>query len=325
MSTPDTTVATVENARVSDLMKVTAARLFFERGLTKQEIGERLNISRFKAARLVEQAVADGLVRIDIRDIVGFRSDLGLALQDQFGLMHAIVATVPTGAGPRDRAAAAAAAYLGDVMHDGCKLGVGWGTTLNAVAGCLGSREFSGVDVVQLVGGFREMALSVNAIDICRRIAEAFGGETHLLHAPAILGSVEARELLAREAGVRVILDMHRALDIALVGIGAISPLGASALVATSAASEQELSALQASGVVGDIFGHFFTADGKFEDGPLGGRMIAIDPGDLPRIPLRIGVASGEAKSAAIRAAMAGQLINVLVTDEITALSIARG
>ena len=46
-----------------------AARLFFDRRLSKVEIASRLRTSRFRVARLIESALAKGLVRIEYRDV----------------------------------------------------------------------------------------------------------------------------------------------------------------------------------------------------------------------------------------------------------------
>ena len=47
--------------------------------------------------------------------------------------------------------------------------------------------------------------------------------------------------------------------------------------------------------------------------------IIAITMEDYKKIPVRIGVAGGEEKAEAIRAAVKGNYINVLVTDLLTA------
>ncbi len=41
----------------------------FDRGMTKVEIAAHLGISRFRVARLLDGALASGLVRIEYRDV----------------------------------------------------------------------------------------------------------------------------------------------------------------------------------------------------------------------------------------------------------------
>ena len=69
-STYHPTVSTTAVPGASDL-STQAARLFFDRQLNKVEIAARLGISRFRVARLIDDALADGLVRIEYRDTRG--------------------------------------------------------------------------------------------------------------------------------------------------------------------------------------------------------------------------------------------------------------
>ena len=57
------------------------ARLFFDRQLSKVEIGSRLGISRFRVARLIEQALDAELVKIEFRDIPAVDRALARAIE----------------------------------------------------------------------------------------------------------------------------------------------------------------------------------------------------------------------------------------------------
>ena len=63
----------------------------------------------------------------------------------------------------------------------------------------------------------------------------------------------------------------------------------------------------------------FFDAAGRLVPSDLDARVVGIDPDTFRRIPRRIGLAGGERKHAAIRAAIAGGWVNVVVTDLTTA------
>ena len=76
---------------------------------------------------------------------------------------------------------------------------------------------------------------------------------------------------------------------------------------------------LRGLGAVGDICLRFFDADGRHVDSDLDGRVIGIEPDVLLAVPRRIGVAGGQRKHSAIRAAVLGGWVNVLVTDVETA------
>ena len=60
-------------------------------------------------------------------------------------------------------------------------------------------------------------------------------------------------------------------------------------------------------------------AKGKIVHDFLDDRMIGMDLKDMARVPVRICVAGGPRKVAAIRAALAGKHATMLVTDSVTA------
>lgn len=54
---------------------VKIARLYYEQDLNQQEIAGRLRISRQKVQRLLQQARAEGVVRITVSPVTGIFSD----------------------------------------------------------------------------------------------------------------------------------------------------------------------------------------------------------------------------------------------------------
>ena len=65
------------------------ARLFYLENKSKIEIAEEFGISRFKVARMLENAIRDGLIRLEIHLPAELDADLSDALRIRFGLTHA--------------------------------------------------------------------------------------------------------------------------------------------------------------------------------------------------------------------------------------------
>src|SRR3984957_17467662 len=72
------------------------ARQFYLEGISKVDIADRLGISRFRVARLLDSARESGLVRIEI-GLPGGALDAGLSAElcSAFGLRHAFVFNFP--------------------------------------------------------------------------------------------------------------------------------------------------------------------------------------------------------------------------------------
>ena len=103
------------------------ARLFFERQLTKVEIAARLGVSRFRVARLLDRALAEGIVRIEFRDTPAQDRALGGRIAERFGIGRCVVAA------PDAQATAVArlgAEVVDALLEPGEAIGIAWGSTV---------------------------------------------------------------------------------------------------------------------------------------------------------------------------------------------------
>jgi DNA-binding transcriptional regulator LsrR (DeoR family) len=116
---------------------------------------------------------------------------------------------------------------------------------------------------------------------------------------------------------------MFNQVTLALVGIGTVEPSG---LLASSGNifSPQELDMLRKAGAVGDICLRFFDNSGNPVATPLNDRVIGMELQQLQRVNRAVGVAGGRRKLDAIRGALEGHWINVLITDRLTAEHLTR-
>ena len=76
---------------------------------------------------------------------------------------------------------------------------------------------------------------------------------------------------------------------------------------------------LRECGAVGDVLVHFFDRHGRSVNTALDDRVIGMSLEQLKRVRRSVGVAGGKRKHEAIRSALLGGLVNVLITDRFTA------
>jgi DNA-binding transcriptional regulator LsrR (DeoR family) len=75
---------------------------------------------------------------------------------------------------------------------------------------------------------------------------------------------------------------------------------------------------------IGDLCGHRIAPNGDHIKTFLDQRIIAIDLEKLKKIPRKVALAAGRNKAESIIAACRGGYVDVLVTDEIAAMTIQR-
>ncbi len=293
------------------------ARMYHERGMRQAEIADELHVSQPRVSRLLKRAQEIGIVRTTVALPSGVHTDLEEALERAYGLKEAVV--VDAGGSDADlnpALGAATAVYLETTLTGGDTVGISsWSATLLAAVEAMRPARASVVDtVVQVVGGVGDPRVQMQATRLIGRFAAATGAEPLFMPTPGMLGSVSARDTLMADATVSEVVALWRRLTMVLVGIGSLEP---SPLLRESgnamAAADQEL--LRAAGAVGDICLRFFDEEGRPVRSSLDERVIGIDPTQLRGIARRVGVAGGDRKHSAIRAALLGGWINVLITD----------
>jgi DNA-binding transcriptional regulator LsrR (DeoR family) len=298
------------------------ARLYFDRQMTKVEIADRLGISRFRVARLLDQALADGVVRIEFRDAPDRDPGLGRAIAERFGIERCVVTAV---SGDDNAVAQLAAGVVDGLLGRSQAIGIAWGSTVGRVVRAMPPRDDPAIDVVQLAGSSTNLHAGTDPGDLARILAERLGARHHRLHAPAFVESPELREALLRQPEVAATVAWFASLAVALVGIGAFAtPDSApnSSLVRSGALGPDELKRLAGLGAVGDLIVHPFTIAGAFVAADLAARAIAISIDELRSIPQVVAVAVGPAKATAIRGALASGLVRTLATDAATAVAL---
>jgi DNA-binding transcriptional regulator LsrR (DeoR family) len=290
---------------VDDLVAALVARRFYLEDRTKKQIGDELGISRFKVARILDRALRDGVVRIEIAAPADVDLDLSRRLADAFGLRQAIVVREAAQIGR------ACAALLTERLTEDDVLGVSWGRTLHGLTASL--PPLPKAAVVQIIGSIPSADLNVNSLELVRRLGESTGGEVHALHVPMILDSPEVAASLRSADYVAATAAQFSRLTLALVGIGAWRPGGSSL---RSALPAELIARLDRAGAVADICSTVLDRDGKVVGGDaVPARSIAITTAQLRAVPDVIALAAGADKAPAIAAAVRSGIVRGLITD----------
>ena len=309
--------------RLALVNTVLAARRYFLDGATKSEIANELGLSRFKVARLLDDALRDGIVRIEIDAVPEVDEVLSRELAVALGIRSAVVVRTVEGPGEfqRSQLGRAAASVLADSLDDDDVLGISWGRTLHSMIGHM--PQLPGCSVVQIVGIVPSLELNVNSLELVRRLAARAGGAVYPLPVPLIVEDAAVAAGLRADPHVARTIAMFPKVTRALVGIGAWTK-GGSTLRASL--SDRDAAALDAAGAVADCCSVVLDAEGQeVRAAGIPDRCIAISGDELRHVPDVVALSAGEGKVEAIRAASRSGLIHRLVTSEGTARALLAG
>lgn len=285
------------------------ARRYYLEGRTRIQIAEEFGLSRFKVARMLDEAIESGMVEIKIHNPGAIDVELSTALQRAYGLEHAyaVAADSTNAADHVDAVARAMAELLQSILREGDVVGVDCGRTLTHIAPYL--TALPRCDVVQLTG--MAGAITSNGTDLVRRISEVSGGESWPLYAPLVVTDARTAHSLGDNLQIRETIERHSSVSCAIVSVGAWSA-GDSQVYESLTADESK--ALGDKGVCGETCALLMDSRGKRVAG-LDERRMGIDETVLRAIPTRIAIAAGKQKAAATRAVLLSGLVSSIVTD----------
>ncbi|KAB7897995.1 sugar-binding transcriptional regulator [Rouxiella sp. S1S-2] len=310
-------------ADADDSLALRAAWLHYVGGLTQADVAKRLGLPSLKTHRMIARVVADGAVKVTIDGDIVECVELEDRLRDNFGLSFCRVAPDLAESGLPVRALGMAGAdYLRSLLVSDqlTTLGLGHGRTLSSVVHQLPRIDAQRVQFVSLLGCLtRNYAL--NPHDVMHRIAEKTGAHAYIMPVPFLANTVEDKEVLLSQRGVREVFSMAESAEVKLVGIGTVE--AAAQLVEAGMVQEDEMQDISSSGGVGELIGHFFDRHGRAINTQLTARTLAVTL-DTNRADKIVAIAGGENKIDAIRAVLASGLLHGLITDEITASALVR-
>jgi len=297
------------------------AHLYHERGVRQAEIAKQLDLSQATVSRLLKRAEEEQIVRITVSVPHGAYTEIEEELEAAYGLKEAIVVDSGTDEDQILRDLGAAAAYYVETTLKSSEIiGISsWSSTLVAMVDAMHPLPRSvSTKVVQILGGVGNPTAENHATHLTRRMASLTRGEATFLPTPGITGSAEMARIYLEDPFVRPAIAQFEEVTLALVGIGTVEP---SKLLTSSGNifNADELDLLRGRGGVGDICLRFFDQDGAPVLTPLNERVIGMRLEQLQKVSRSVGIAGGQRKQAAIRGALAGRWINVLITDHRTA------
>jgi lsr operon transcriptional repressor len=316
------TVSSRSEATADLLLRV--AWFYYKDELTQDEIARRLSVSRASVGRMLDRARKVGLVSISLNADHLSAFEVSRQLRQTFGLAEALV--IPdheTSAsddqhGLNARLGLGGAQFMSTHLRPGGTLGVGWGETVSRVIASTNFGAVGPIHMVSLTGG---VDAYLPAFLSSKADPEGATGEmtsATVIPTPIVASTPELATALKAEPAIQQVLKQACDVDQAIVGVG--TPTADATIVQMGYLEAEDVRALRGQQVVGDILGQFFDASGRVVKLPIHDRRIGIELADLAKVDRVVGVAGGVHKVEAILGALRGGFLDVLVTNELTAL-----
>jgi len=308
-----------EKSRLDEAAR--AGWLYFVAGNTQDEIARKLNVSRPTAQRLVSLALSERLITFRLDHPIAACMELAAELGVRHGLSFCeVVPADPASDSHVLGIAESAAAFLEQRLRDGRPIvvAIGTGRTLRAAVERMPRMKCHQHKLVSLVGHI-SMQGSASFFDVLARLSDLTEAPHYPMPLPVVVPTRDQRDQLLRLEPVMRVIELARAADVTLVGVGRMdesAPLHLDGFI-----SEDELAEMRRLGAVGEVTGWAFDAAGRIIEAGTNERLTSVAR-EVPPSRLVVGVAQGTGKVLPIHAALKGRILNGLITNETTARSL---
>lgn len=298
-----------------------AGWLYYVAGFKQDEIAAELKISRQSAQRLVSLAVEEKLVKFKIDHPIASCMEYSNALSDKFGLTFCeVTPTDPKAPDSLNGIAVAGSnlieSYLGHESEEIIALGTG--RSLKACIEQVTKMSCPHHRLVSMAGNLKSDG-SATSFSTTVSLADRVGAQHNPYPVPVFATTAEEKNIWQKLGPNQKTLELSQFATVTLVGIGPLTDH--CPIIVDGMLAPEDVSELIDAGGIGEIIGWAFTAEGKIIQGLSNDRNTSAALVQGTSKPV-IAIAQGEPKAEAILAALKGQLINGVVTNELTAKTI---
>ena len=291
------------------------ADLYYNRGLSQQEIGAIIGSSRPTVSRLIEEAKNQGIVKIIITSSVNKNNKLSNRLRSSFNLKDAVVVKADYDFDKSiELCGKAVASILPAYLHPGMTLGISWGRSINAVVDAIEDDAYEGIHVAQMVGCMNMGNPNVDGFSTAQRLTKKMHGTYTSINAPLFVEGHEVYNYLINEPIINEALMKSCSVDVCINGVGAATD-NKNSIHQSGYYNSYDLDRFAQKGAVASIGGTFIDINGKRVD--IENIYPIATPLDIVRdVPVSILLCATEDKAEAVLAALNGSYANILVVDE---------
>ncbi|WP_298278133.1 sugar-binding transcriptional regulator [uncultured Bradyrhizobium sp.] len=308
-----------EKSRLDDAAR--AGWLYFIAGHTQDEIAKMLQVSRASAQRLVSLCLAERLITFRLEHPIAACMELASRLKARFDLVHCdVVPSDPSAPLSNAGIAERSANLLETTLRSETPVivALGTGRAVRAAVERVSPVERPDHQIVSLVGNISADG-SASFYDTVGRLADRTGARHYPMPLPFLMSSEDERNRMVRIDPIARVRAVAARADLRLIGIGQMDQKAQ--VHVDGFVTREELLEMMRLGAIGEVTGWAYDAKGRLIKGGTNKRLTSIPP-QIPAEQTTIAAAVGAAKVSAIKAALAGRVINGLITDEATARAV---
>lgn len=291
---------------------------YYVNNMTQEAIAEHLNISRAKVIKFLALAKNEGLVKFKVDYKLLENINLSKKLLEKYRLDDIfIIPSTPDNL--KDALAKGASKYIDSKVSENSFINIGYGDTISKTIVELANTTQKKLSLITLSGGVSNYTGSIMS-GIRKGSGPSLTPDLYMIPAPLIVSSSKIADELLEENEVKNILKMTKLSNVSLIGIGDVNEK--STIFTSNIISKTDLTVLKMKGAVGDVLSQFYDINGELINTEIHSKLVSVKINELKKFKNIVAIAGGKNKVEAIYAALKVKFINVLITDEDTAMAL---
>ncbi|MBZ2405998.1 sugar-binding transcriptional regulator [Liquorilactobacillus hordei] len=279
------------------------------------EISKKYNISRYLINKYLNDAIKDGIVKIEIATVTKRNTQLETILSDKFKDIHFfVVCDGSNDIETSEELSQSAALIVEKMFKNNCSVvGTSWGEAIYSLVDCLHSFPLESVKFTQFMGENMKYNSTAGSMRMVEKIASKFSSEFLTLPAPLYIVNNNTRQGLYAEPSIEHTLNIAKKMDVLLTGLGTIRSLQSIPIW------KENLSRifpnLDMGKVAGLIYGRPFDIDGNILNS-ADDKVLGINIKEVLNTPKRVCLVRSKSKTQAILGILRGKLITDIILSE---------
>ncbi|WP_057828346.1 sugar-binding transcriptional regulator [Liquorilactobacillus cacaonum] len=279
------------------------------------DISKKYNISRYLINKYLNDAVKNGIVKIEISTITKRNPQLETMLADKFKDIHFYIIRDGENDITTSKELSQSAATIAEKMFkNNCKIvGTSWGEAIYSLVDSLHGFPLESVKFTQFMGENMKYNSTAGSMRMVEKIAAKFSSEFLTLPAPLYIVNNQIRQGLYAEPSIAHTLAVAKKMDVLLTGLGTIRSLQSIPIW------KENLSKifpyLDMSRVAGLIYGRPFDINGNILN-INNDKVLGISLEEVLATPRRFCLVRSKSKTQAILGVLRGKLITDIILSE---------
>lgn len=285
------------------------------------DISKKYHLSRYLIMKYLDEALATGVVSINIHTNYDRSAKLEQALKKQFKIKSLAVIKDPSNPLDRDEIIATFSANQVQSMINNCHtVGLTWGETIYTMLDHFNKQTANNLVFTQFMGENMKYHSSAASMRMVQKAAARYDAPYCTIPGPLYVINDQARQALYDEPAFTEAFNTANKMDLIVCGLGTLQSVNS--IPAWHDHLNEIFPKIDPKQVAGMAFGRPFDLNGHFLVDETNDKTLSIPLTTIEKVPRRVAIVQRKSKFQAALGALNGQLFTDMILTESVALRI---